>query len=455
MIYKRMMLCLLWPFISLSLHAQHHDVLTHGIRGDNPSNTRLINSLIDSLYAVGGGTIVFPPGDYLTGAIHLRSNIHLVIEGGAVLRFSQDFDDYPFVATRWAGVECMGFSPLIYANGASNVMISGMGTIDGNAYAWWQRHEEIMADPDKVEPRSRWERQLAELNRHADPGDLLEFFGKYWSSQFLRPPVIQFYNCTNVLIRDVTIVNSPFWTVHPVYCDGVTIDNITIDNPEGTHNTDGINPESSRNVRITNCLISVDDDCITIKSGRDRDGRRVGIPSENITISGCVLNRGYGGITIGSEMSGGVRNVVVTNCILNDLDWGIRIKTQRGRGGVIENIMANNLVINNNRIGISINARYTDLPPAIVSEKTPVIRRVRISDVIIDGTSRAAQVIGLEEMPIETVHLENMTINADEGFFIEDANNVFLNNIYMNLQTKNALRKRNATVFQYRVIEQP
>jgi polygalacturonase len=436
-----------------NLHAQHYNVKDYGIEGTNPQNTQLINGLIDQVFEQGGGTIVFPAGEYLTGAIHLKSNIHLVVEGGAVLKFSQNFDDYPFVQTRWAGVECIGFSPLIYANGAENVSITGMGTIDGNAFAWYDRQLEIIADRENVKPETKWEKELAELNKNADPGDLVENYGVYWKSQFLRPPVIQFYNCTNVLLRDITVINSPFWTIHPVYCDRVTIDNVTIDNPPGTHNTDGINPESSRNVHISNCLINVDDDCITLKAGRDSDGRRVGIPTENVTITNCIFNRGYGGLTIGSEMSGGVKNVVVSNCVFNDLDWGIRIKTQRGRGGIIENIQMNNLIINNNKLGISINTRYTELPSAPVSERTPIVRNIRISDVMVNNAQRAGQIIGLEEMPVEDVFLENIVVSAEEGFRVEDAKGIWFGNVHAKIEKGKLINKKNARVKTYRITQ--
>jgi polygalacturonase len=340
---------------------------------------------------------------------------------------------------------------MIYARDAHNISITGAGTIDGNAHAWWERQKEIFANRANAHPETRWEKELADLNKDADPGDLVENYGVYWKSQFLRPPVIQFYKCTNVLLRDITVINSPFWTIHPVYCDQVTIDNVTVDNPKGTHNTDGINPESCKNVRISNCLISVDDDCITLKSGRDSDGRRVGIPTENVTITNCILNRGYGGLTIGSEMSGGVRNVVVSNCIFNDLDWGVRIKTQRGRGGVIENIQMNNLIINNNKLGISINARYTDLPPALVTERTPAIRNIRISGVMINNTRKAGQILGLEEMPVDGIYLENMVISADEGFTIEDAKGVYFDTIHAKIQNGKLINKKNARVKAKRV----
>ena len=310
------------------------DVRSYGAVADGKTKaTEAVKKAIAAAAAAGGGTIVFSGGTYLTGPIHLKSNITLLVDVGTVLKFSSDFDDYlPMVRSRWEGTEVTNFSPLIYGDKVENVAITGRGLIDGNGEPWWRVYKQIkeqqLGKPVAPEARSKWQKEFARLNtdRHDWPDDR-----RWLENGFLRPQLIQILDGKNVLISDVTIKNPPFWTINPVYCDGVNIRGVRIENPEDSPNTDGIDPESSRNVRISDSYISTGDDCIAIKSGRDAQGRRIGRPVENVTVTNCTMVRGHGGVSIGSEMAGGARRIAVSNCVFQETQRGIRIKTTRGR----------------------------------------------------------------------------------------------------------------------------
>ena len=322
-----------------------YDIRNYGaVANDDSKDTDAIRKAIDAAVQAGGGTVYFSAGRYVSGTIHLKSNITLHLDAGAVLAFSQDFDDYlPMVPSRWEGTECINFSPPIYAYRAENIAIVGRGMIDGQGKAWWDFHRKLRAELQKnkkIEEPSKWSRLFAEKNAGNALMERWESFGC-----FLRPPMIQPVECRNVRIEGISLKDPPFWTINPVYCENLTVTGISIKNPEDSPNTDGVNPDSCRNVHISDCHISVGDDCITIKSGRDEDGRRVGRPCENITVTNCTMLDGHGGVVIGSEMSGGVRRVTISNCVFEGTDRGIRIKTTRGRGGVIEDIRVSNVVM--------------------------------------------------------------------------------------------------------------
>lgn len=390
--------------------------------------TKIVNNAIEQAAAEGGGTIYFPAGRYLTGPILMKSNITLYLESGAWIQFSSDFDDFlPYVQVRYEGIFMKTFTPLIYAVGAENIAIKGEGTIDGNGSLWWSAIEEIMGDVrtnGQVTAPNKYQQLWVEQN-----SDLAE--SKYGKNQFFRPPFIQFIECQNVNIESITIKNSPFWTVNPIGCNDVRISGITILNPEEGRNTDGVNPSSCSNVRISDCFISVGDDCITIKSGRDQYGRDYGKPCENITVTNCVMQAGHGGVVIGSEMSGGVKNVTISNCIFDGTDNGIRLKSARGRGGVVENIRVSNVVMNNiRRIGFIFNLFYdkgTSIEP--VTERTPIFRNIHISDVTGVNVEKVGMLTGIEEMPVEGISFSNISMKAKMGFIAETGNNLRFSNV--------------------------
>jgi hypothetical protein len=390
--------------------------------------TDAIRQAIAAASAKGGGTIYFPAGIFLTGPIHLQSHITLFLESGCVLKFSTNFDDYlPMVPSRWEGTEVTNFSPLIYAQNAEDIAIRGRGTLDGQGQAWWKHMYDDARSSKSSGQRDKWQEEFARLNPHP----LVSENYKTLQMGFLRPPFFQPYNCTNVLVEGITMINSPFWTLTPLYCENVTVQAVVIHNPVSP-NTDGINPDSCHNVHISNCHISVGDDCITIKSGRDADGRRVGRPAENYTISNCTMADGHGGVVIGSETSGGVKNITIANCIFDGTLRGIRIKSARGRGGVIEDVRVSNIVLRHIQDeAVVITTFYEKSDPEPVSERTPVLRNIRLSGLM--GEARiAADLSGLEEMPLENISFSDFKLDTTTGMSIKDARNVSLHNVIIN-----------------------
>jgi hypothetical protein len=256
---------------------------------------------------------------------------------------------------------------------------------------------------------------------------------------FLRPPFIQPMYCKNILIEGITITNSPFWTINPEFCENITVNGVTIDNPHSP-NTDGINAESCKYVHVSNCHISVGDDCITIKSGKDVPGRAKNMPAENYTITNCTMLNGHGGVVIGSEMSGGVKKVVITNCVFDGTDRGIRIKTTRGRGGMVEDIRVDNIVMKNiKEQAIVLDMQYTRMPPEPVGERTPQFRNIRLSN-ITAYTKQAMYINGLDEMPVQEISLNDIVFEAETGIVIKNAKDITLHNVRVNTKTGSALQ---------------
>lgn len=351
--------------------------------------TDAFKAAVKKCQEIGGGTVYVPAGRFLTGAIHLVSNTNLYIDAGAVLLFSQNPEDYPIVYSRWEGEECEVYSPCIYAEKAENVSVTGHGTLDGQGESWWKLHKE---------------KQL----------------------KYPRPRFIAFQDSERVLIQGVKVINSPSWTISPVRCNNVIIDGISIKNPADSPNTDGIDPDSCRNVRISNCYISVGDDCVAIKSGVEYSKER--IPCENITITNCTMLDGHGGVVIGSEMSGCVRNVTISNCVFEGTDRGIRIKSRRGRGGVVEDVRVSNLIMKKVMCPLVMNLYYfcgkggktdivRDKNPHPVDEGTPAFRRIHLSNVTArEAGASAGFFYGLPEMPIEDISFHDVYIHmADDA----------------------------------------
>ncbi len=346
--------------------------------------TEAFRTAIEKCSEAGGGTVYVPAGRFLTGPIHLITNTNLHLDAGAVLLFSQELEDYPTVQSRWEGEESEVYSPLIYGKGVRNVSVTGHGLLDGQGTPWWKGHRE---------------RTL----------------------QYPRPRFICFEDSEKVLIEGVDIINSPAWTVNPVRCNNVTINGITIKNPADSPNTDGINPDSCSNVHISNCHVDVGDDCLTLKSGVETGKYRV--PCENITITNCTMVHGHGGVVIGSEMSGSVRNVVISNCVFEGTDRGIRIKSRRGRGGVVEDIRVNNIIMKKVMCPLVMNLYYfcgkggkdeqvKSKKPQPVNAGTPAIRRIHLSNVTArEAGASAGFFYGLPEMPIEDIELQNVSIH--------------------------------------------
>jgi polygalacturonase len=358
------------------------DIASYGAKGDGPTDcTSAIREAIAACHNAGGGRVVVPAGRFLTGPVHLRSNVNLHVSAGATLAFRTDPAAYlPPVLTRWEGMEMMGYSPLLYANGVENIAITGTGTLDGQASEqnWWAwKGGKGRPLPNQSAARDK----LQEMVEAGAPVAQRVFA----EGSYLRPQFIQFYRSRNILIEGVTILNSPMWEVHPVECVNVTVRGLTI----RTHgpNNDGCDPESCRDVLIEQCLFDTGDDCIAIKSGRNADGRRLNVPTEYVIVRDCTMKDGHGGVTIGSEISGHVRHVYVERCTMDSpqLDRALRFKNNALRGGILEHIYMRNCTVGEVSEGVlSIDLYYEE---GQNGPFVPVVRDVELRNV----TSRKSQ----------------------------------------------------------------
>jgi polygalacturonase len=391
------------------------DIRNFGALADGKTKaTSAFRQAIAKASAAGGGTVLVPPGTWLTGPIHLASNINLHVSEGATLLFSQDFSDYlPPVLTRWEGQELYGYSPLIYARDCQNVAITGAGKLDGQGAAWWPWKKTQQESATKLY-------ELATSGVPTEKRVLVDEGG-------LRPSFIQTVGCKNVLIEGVTLTNGPFWTIHPVYSENVIVRRVRVQT--SGPNNDGCDPDSSRNVLIEDSFFSTGDDCVVIKSGLNEDGWRVGKPSENIVVRRLHGEAGHGGVVIGSEMSGSVRNVWVTDSEFVGTDRGLRIKSMRGRGGVIENVFYEN--VRHRDIRLMVVELTTFYASSTLKPKTatpPTIRNIHVSNVSGRGAKQAIDIVGLAELPIRDVTFENVEIAADQGLHAVDCENVHFKN---------------------------
>ncbi|MFZ5896554.1 MAG: glycoside hydrolase family 28 protein [Myxococcota bacterium] len=373
-------------------------------------NTEAFRLAIAELARDGGGSLEVPAGVWLSGPIHLVSNIRLHLQRDARIRFSQNFADYlPPVLTRWEGIEVYNFSPLIYARDAENVAITGEGTLDGQGSAWWPWKQTQKAVAERLY-------QLAADDVPVEKRVLAQEGG-------LRPSFIQTFGCKNVLVEGVTIQNGPMWTIHPVYSENVIVRRVRVET-EGPNN-DGCNPDSSRNVLIEDSHFSTGDDCIVIKSGLNEDGWRVGKPSENVVVRRVHGERGHGGVVIGSEMSGGVRNVYAHDCEFVGTDRGLRIKSMRGRGGWVESIYYEGVRHRDIRLQVvEVTSAYGSSTLVPRSQTPPLIRDVSVRNISANAAGRALEIIGLPELPVADVSFEGVSITAREGARCQHCRNV-------------------------------
>jgi len=440
-----------------------------GAVGDGQTlNTLAIAAAIDKVTAKGGGKVVIPRGLWLTGPIILKNNINLSIEEGALVIFSSDKDLYPLIETSFEGHNTVRCTSPIYGKDLENIAITGNGVFDGTGEAWRPVKKEKLAD-------SQWKKlvksggvlsengkiwypsesslegqNLSEMNVPKQLGNIEEYKK---IKDFLRPVMVSLVNCKKVLFDGPVFQNSPAWCLHPLMCEDLTIRNITVKNPWYSQNGDGLDIESCKNSIIYNCNFDVGDDAICIKSGKDADGRKRARPTENLVISNCIVYHGHGGVTIGSEMSGGVKNVHVSNCTFIGTDVGLRFKSNRGRGGIVENIYFSGInMINIPTQAISFNLYYGglsvsemladgrntetttgEIPP--VSEETPLFRNISIKNLTCKGASQAIYLQGLPELNLENIIFENIDIEADNGLTSIDANGISIKG--MRLITKN------------------
>ena len=349
--------------------------------------TEAFRQAVEDIKKTHGGTLFVPAGEYRTRSIELASNMTLYLCAGSELSFSDEIEKYEILDGEFEGIARPMYKPLIYMSHLQNVAIRGEGKINGNGRRWWEKI---------------WDKTLVEA----------------------RPCLIYFEYCENIKIENVYLTMSPVWTVHPLYSKNVVIHGVTIVNPADSPNTDGINPDSCQNVRISDCYIDVGDDCIAIKAGvEDTPVKQV---CENITITNCNMIHGHGGVVIGSEMSGGVRNVVVSNCLFQDTDRGIRLKTRRRRGGFMEQLSFNNIIMDRVMCPFVFNMYYfggkvgkepwvSDRNPAPLDEGTPVIRDINISNMtVLNATACAGVLSGLAEQYLENIRFSNCQITMSQ-----------------------------------------
>jgi len=397
------------------------NITDYGAVADNEKDcTNAFRRAISAAHEAGGGRVVVPAGSFVTGPIHLKSNVNLHVSNGAVINFFTDPGKYmPVVYSRFEGTECMNYSPLVYAYEQENIAITGKGILDGRASNenWWKWKRSQSGDVDAL--RNQGEKGEPVSKR---------IFG---TGKQLRPNMIQPYKCKNILIEGVTIKNSPMWHIHPVLSTNITVRNVKVIG-HGPNN-DGCNPESCKDVLIENCYFDTGDDCIAIKSGRNNDGRRVNMPSENIIIRNCQMKDGHGGVVIGSEMTGGARNVFAENCTMDspNLDRALRIKTNSVRGGTVENVYMRNVKIGQVAEAVlKINFQYGE---GDAGDFTPIVRNINMENVTSGKSKYALSISGYERSPITGIHLKNCTFdNVEKSNILVGVENIDFDNVKIN-----------------------
>lgn len=398
-------------------------------------NTLAFEKAIKECASKGGGKVLVPNGKYLTGPIHLESNVNLHLEDQAEILFSTNSKDYPLLHTSWEGTELMNHSPLIFAKNKTNVAITGKGTLNGQANNtnWW---------PWCGSKRFGWEKGMPSQHDKLNRDNLVEMAEKgvpvaervFGEGHYLRPNFIEFFECNTVLVKDITVVNAPFWILHPLKSNNVIIDGVTV-NSHGPNN-DGCDPEYSQNVIIRNCTFNTGDDCIAIKSGRDADGRRVGIPSKNIVVQNCKMIDGHGGVVMGSEITAGVNNVYVENCVMDspELDRAIRIKTNSKRGGTTEDIYVRNIEVGTVKECVLRVTMFYDIYGSQVGNYIPTIKNISLENVKVkNGGKFGILADGYQESPIENITFKNVTITkVDSVYSLKNVKKVNFINTYIN-----------------------
>ncbi|MGN7784943.1 glycoside hydrolase family 28 protein [Niabella sp. 22666] len=423
-------------------------------------NTRAIQNAIDDCSKKGGGTVLVPSGLWLTGPIVLKNNVNLNLAVGATLLFTKDKTQYPLVKANWEGYEQMRNQSPISADGATNIAITGKGIIDGNGDGW------RMVKKDKL-TESQWKKLVAS-------GGIVSKDGRLWMpsegfakgqdmkdpgritpdrdeahyqliKDFLRPNLLVLTKCDKILLEGVTFQNSPAWNLHPLMSSNITVRNIQVKNPWYAQNGDGIDLESCRNVLIENSVFDVGDDGLCIKSGRDADGRARAMPTQDVIIRGCTVYASHGGFVVGSEMSGGAKNIYVSNCTFVGSDIGLRFKTTRGRGGIVENIFIKDIYMKDipgdavlfdmyymGNDPVPMEGEKRELPKVQmlpVDETTPQFRNINISNVYCNGAKKAIFIRGLPEMHVKNIKIENSVFQSDIGVDIQEASGITLNNV--------------------------
>lgn len=431
-------------------------IVQFGAKADGLTlNTQSINNAIDACSKKGGGVVLVPEGLWLTGPVTMKSNVNLHVKRAAVLQFTDDFNQYPLVEGNYEGLRSARNQSPISGTNLENIAITGSGIIDGNGAAWHmgyrdrfteaQWKKKIAAGGSVSADGSRWFPSEKTRRGHETKNNGILTEGKTLKDfeavkDYLRPNMIVFTGCKTVLLEGITFQNSPAWCIHPLLCENLTLRNVIAKNPETAPNGDGLDLESCKNVLVEGCTFDVGDDGICIKSGRDEEGRKRGVPTENTIIRNNVVYHAHGGVVIGSEMSGGARNIFVENCSFIGSDKGLRFKTARGRGGIVENIYIRNIAMRNIvEEAIFFDMYYFTKPPAgvqadavpPVTEATPQFRNFYISNVVCNGASKGIFMRGLPEMHVKNVQLSNIILKVKKGIELIESSDIVLNNIQL------------------------
>ena len=437
------------------------NIINYGAKGDGIFlNTESINNAIHACNAQGGGVVFIPKGFWLTGPVELKSNVNLHLEKNALLQFTKDFNQYHLIESNWEGIPQMRNQSPLSATNATNIAITGYGIVDGNGDAW------RMVKKDKLN-ETQWKKLLAsgglvsedkktwypsaksmkgsKLNNPGiiAPGKTAEYYDDI--KDFLRPNLVVLMNCKKVLLEGVTFQNSPAWNLHPLMCEDLIVRHVYAKNPFYAQNGDGIDVESCKNVLIESSTFDVGDDGICIKSGRDEAGRKRAMPTENLVVRNCTVYHAHGGFVIGSEMSGGAKNLYVENCTFIGTDVGLRFKTTRGRGGIVENIYVNNIIMKDivgeavlfdmyyaavDPVPLSGEKREAPIVQTLpVTEATPQFRNFYVSNITCDGAEKAIFIRGLPEMHIQNINIQNAIIKAKHGIEMSEATGINFTNL--------------------------
>ena len=449
-------------------------------------NTEAFKKAVSALSQKGGGQLTVPAGVWFTGPIELMSNVNLHLEKGALILFSPDFNLYPLVNTIFEGLETRRCQSPISARNAVNIAITGEGSINGSGEAWrplkkvkvtdnyWKKVVNsggVLKDPTYWFPSKSSLKGESISDQNVPRGKLSD---SAWIEvrDFLRPAMINFIECKNVLLEGVLFENSPSWNIHPLMCTNVIIDHIAVRNPSYAQNGDGIDVESSKNVLIINSSFDVGDDAICIKSGKDEEGRRRARPAENILVDNCKVFKGHGGFVVGSEMSGGVRNISVSNCQFLGTDVGLRFKSNRGRGGLVENIYIRDIYMfdivtdsflfdlyyGGKSASESLDDRDTsavEVKKTPVTKETPSFRNIYVSNIVSRNARRAMFFNGLPEMNISNINVENAIITSQYGAVICESDGIKFKNVHIIQQTGPALTLQNVKNFDLKDFTYP
>lgn len=423
-------------------------------------NTEAFAKAMKHLSDKGGGHLDVPAGIWLTGPIEILSNCDLHVTPNAVIIFDPDRDLYPIIQTVFEGLDTRRCESPVHAEGARNISITGGGVLDGSGEAWRMVKKSKLTDGEWRKlvasggivsrdgriwyPDEGFEKATMFSNMNVPSADLTE---EQWNEikSFLRPNMVSLRNCENVLLEDCSFQNSPCWNVHPLMCKNLIVNRVNIRNPYYSQNGDAIDVDSCENVLITNSTFDAGDDGICIKSGKDADGRRRARPCKNLIVDNCTVFHGHGGFTVGSEMSGGVENIKVSNCRFLGTDVGLRFKSKRGRGGVVKNIYINDIYMKDiladailfdlfygGKSAVEAAAEKDEtvnVPAVPVDETTPEFRDIYISNVCCNGASRAMLFNGLPEMPVTNINVSDCTITADEGITLRNSQDITFKNV--------------------------